>query len=132
VYGPRLNPDGAYALAIGRFLKQRKEGKPLTIWGDGSQTRDFTHVRDVVRANLLASESKKVGKGEMLNIGAGRNFSVNELAKLVGGPVLHEPPRIEPHDTLADNTLAKKLFGWKPEVKLEEGIKELKKEWGIR
>src|SRR3989338_544048 len=60
VYGPRLNPDGAYALAIGKFLKQRSEGKPLTIFGDLTQTRDFTHVSDVVRANILAMESKKV------------------------------------------------------------------------
>lgn len=132
VYGPRLNPDGAYALAIGKFLKQRTEGKPLTIWGDGTQTRDFTHVRDVVRANLLAAESKNVGKGEVINIGAGRNFSVNQLAKLIGGKVVHELPRIEPHDTLADNSLAKKLLGWKPEVILEEGIRELKKLWGLK
>lgn len=131
VYGPRLDPDGAYALAIGKFLKQRKEGKPLTICGDGTQTRDFTHVRDVVRANLLAAESDKVGKGEVINIGAGRNFSVNDLAKLIGGPVTHIAPRLEPHDTLADNSLAKKLLGWMPEVSLEEGIAELKKLWGI-
>jgi UDP-glucose 4-epimerase len=131
VYGPRMNPDGAYALAIGKFLKQRREGKPLTIWGDGTQTRDFTHVRDVVRANLLAMESKKVGKGEAINIGAGRNFSVNELAKLIGGPTAHEPPRLEPHDTLADNSLAKKLLGWKPEVALEEGIEELKRSFKL-
>ncbi len=131
VYGSRMNPEGAYALAIGKFLKQRKEGKLLTIWGDGTQTRDFTHVSDIVRANLLAAESKKVGKGEVINIGAGRNFSVNQLAKFIGGSVLHEPPRIEPHDTLADNSLAKKLLGWKPKVTLEEGIAELKKEFGI-
>lgn len=132
VYGPRLNPDGAYALAIGKFLKQRKEGKPLTIWGDGTQTRDFTNVRDVVRANLFAMESPKVGKGEVINIGAGRNFSVNELAKLIGGKVVHEPPKIEPHDTLADSSLAKKLLGWVPEVTLEEGIAELKKLYGLK
>ncbi len=131
VYGPRMNPNGAYALAIGKFLKQRKAGDSLTIWGDGTQTRDFTHVRDVVRANLLAAESKKVGKGEVLNIGAGRNFSVNQLAKLIGGSVVHEPPRIEPHDTLADNSLARKLLGWKPEVTLEEGIAELKRLYGL-
>ncbi|KKS43742.1 MAG: hypothetical protein UV05_C0022G0005 [candidate division CPR1 bacterium GW2011_GWA2_42_17] len=131
VYGPRLNPDGAYPLAIGKFLKLRQAGKPLTIWGDGTQTRDFTHVRDVVRANLLAMEIKKVGKGEVINIGAGRSFSVNNMAKLIGGPVVHEPPRIEPHDTLADNSLAKKLLGWEPEVALEEGIEELKKLWKI-
>lgn len=132
VYGPRLNPGGAYALAIGKFLKQRKAGKPLTIWGDGTQTRDFTHVRDVVRANLLTAESKNAGKGEVLNIGAGRNFSVNQLAKLVGGKVVHEPPRIEPHDTLADNSLAQKLLGWNPEVSFEEGIAELKLEYGLK
>ncbi|MEK7170118.1 MAG: SDR family oxidoreductase [Patescibacteria group bacterium] len=132
VYGPRLNPDGAYALAIGKFLKQRKAGKPLTIWGDGTQTRDFTHVWDVVRANLLAMENKRVGKGEVINIGAGRNFSVNRLAKLIGGEVVHEPPRLEPHDTLADNSLAKKLLGWMPEISLEEGIKELKQLYGLK
>jgi UDP-glucose 4-epimerase len=86
---------------------------------------------DVVRANLLAAESKNVGKGEVINIGAGKNFSVNEVAKLIGGAVVHEPPRIEPHDTLADNSLAKKLLGWKPEVSLEEGVAELKKIHGV-
>lgn len=132
VYGSRMNPDGAYALAIGKFLKQRKARKPLTICGDGTQTRDFTNVSDVVRANLLAAESKKVGKGEVINIGAGRNFSVNQLAKLIGGEVVHESPRVEPHDTLADSSLAKKLLGWKPEVTLEEGIAELKKLYGLK
>jgi len=126
VYGPRLNPDGAYALAIGKFLKQRAEGKPLTITGDGTQTRDFTHVYDVVRANLLAAESPKVGKGEVINIGAGKNFSINNLAKLIGGEVTYIAPRLEPRDTLADNSLAKKLLGWSPEISLEEGIAELK------
>ena len=131
VYGARLNPDGAYALAIGKFLKQRKEGKPITITGDGTQTRDFTHVRDAVRANLLASESKKVGKGEVLNIGAGRNFTINNLAKLIGGKSVYIPARLEPHDTLADNKLAKKLLGWSPQIKLEDGIAELKKKWSL-
>lgn len=132
VYGPRLDPEGDYALVIGKFLKQRREGTPLTVTGDGTQTRDFTHVRDVARANLLAAESKKVGKGEVINIGAGRNIAIKALAKLVGGKVEHIPPRLEPHDTLADNSLAKKLLGWTPEISLEDGIRELKKEWGIR
>lgn len=132
VYGPRINPEGAYPLAIGKFLQQLKAGKPLTIWGDGTQTRDFTNVRDVVRANLLAMESKKVGKGEVINIGNGKNFSVNELAKLIGGSVVHEAPRVEPHDTLADNSLARKLLGWVPEVSLEEGIAELKKIYKLK
>jgi UDP-glucose 4-epimerase len=127
VYGPRLDPEGAYALVIGKFLKQRKEGGPITITGDGTQTRDFTHVRDVVRANILAAESEKVGKGEVINIGAGQNHTINELAKLIGGEIEHIAPRLEPHDTLADNSLAKKLLGWEPQVSFEEGIDELKK-----
>ncbi len=131
VYGPRLDPNGAYALVIGKFLKQRQEGKPITITGDGEQTRDFTNVRDVARANILAAESANVGKGEVMNIGAGRNFTINKLAELIGGPVEHVAPRLEPHDTLADNSLAKKLIGWEPEIQLEEGIAELKKEFGI-
>lgn len=131
VYGPRLDPDGAYALVIGKFLKQRSEGGPMTITGDGTQTRDFTHVRDVVRANLLAAESTQVGHGEVVNIGAGRNASINELAHLIGGPVTYIPARLEPKNTLADNTKARELLGWIPEVALADGIAELKKEWGI-
>jgi nucleoside-diphosphate-sugar epimerase len=127
VYGPGADPNGAYALVIAKFLQQRMEGKPITITGDGTQTRDFTHVRDVIRANLLAAKSEKVGKGEVINIGAGKNASVNEIAELIGGPVEHIAPRLEPHDTLADNGLAKQLLGWEPTVTLEDGIAELKK-----
>ena len=131
VYGPRFDPDGAYALVIGKFLKQKKEGTPLTITGDGTQTRDFTHVSDIVRANLLAAEGANVGKGEVINIGAGRNVSVNDLAVLIGGPSTHVEPRLEPHDTRADNRKAKELLGWEPTIKLEDGIVELKKEMGL-
>lgn len=132
VYGPGLNPDGAYALVIGKFLKQRSEEKPMTITGSGKQTRDFTHVTDVVRANLLAALSDKVGKGEVLNIGAGKNISILELAKLMGGKIKHISPRMEPKHTLADNSKAKKLLGWTPSVSIEDGILELKKLWGIK
>jgi UDP-glucose 4-epimerase len=125
VYGKNQNPEGAYALVIGKFLKQKKEGVPLTVTGTGEQTRDFTHVRDVVRANILASESDKVGKGEVLNIGAGNNCSINRLAALVGGIVEHVEARLEPKHTLADTTRAKDLLGWEPTVALEDGIKEL-------
>jgi len=126
VYGPGASDEGAYALVIARFLKQRREGKPMTITGDGTQTRDFTHVRDVVRANMLAAQSS-VAKGEVINIGAGNNASVNKIAELIGGPTEHVAARLEPHDTLADNSLAKQLLGWEPTVLLEEGIAELKK-----
>jgi len=131
VYGPRMDPEGAYALVIGKFLKQRSKGEPMTITGDGEQTRDFTHVRDVARANMLAMESQKVGKGEVMNIGAGNAKSVNEVARLIGGPVAYIPARLEPKHTLADNSLAKKRIGWAPEVSFEEGMAELRKIYGL-
>jgi UDP-glucose 4-epimerase len=127
VYGPGADPNGAYALVIAKFIKQRQEGGPMTITGDGTQTRDYTHVRDVVRANILAATSEKVAKGEVINIGAGKNASVNRIAELIGGPSTHIEARLEPHDTLADNSLAKKLLDWDPEVSLEDGIAELKR-----
>ena len=80
---------------------------------------------------MLAMESTKVGKGEVLNIGAGRNVSVNEVAAMVGGPVVHVEPRLEPAHTLADTTRARELLGWEPTIKLEDGIAELKKEAGL-
>lgn len=124
VYGPRQNEEGAYALVIGKFLKQKREGGPMTITGDGTQTRDFTSVHDVVRANILAME-KTIDGGEVFNIGAGHNYSINEVAKMIGGEVEHIPARLEPHDTRADNSKARAILGWVPEVSLEEGLKEL-------
>ncbi len=134
VYGPRLDPHGPYALAVGAFLLAKKEGRPLTIYGDGTITRDYTHVRDVVRANILAAEGAKVGKGEAINIGAGRNVTIQYLAELINGGkegIQYAAPRIESHDSKADNRKAKELLGWEPKVSLEEGIAELKKQFGI-
>jgi UDP-glucose 4-epimerase len=126
VYGPRISLEGAYKLVIGVFLKQKMANEPLTIEGDGEQTRDFTHVRDVVQANILAAESNKVGKGEVINIGAGRNHSINKIASLIGGKTINLPPRKgDIRHTLADNTLARELLGWQPEINIEEGIEEL-------
>lgn len=132
VYGPRASHEGAYALVIAKFLHQRSEGGPMTITGDGEQTRDYTHVRDVVVANLLAAESDQAGKGEVFNIGAGSGVSVNEIAEIIGGPVEYIAPRLEPTHTTADNSRAKKLLGWEPKVVLEEGIAELKKIYGLK
>lgn len=131
VYGSGLDPNGPYALAIGKFLMARKNNEPIMIFGDGTITRDFTHVRDVVSANLLAAESPNVGKGEVINIGAGRNVSIQALAEMFGGPIVYGPPRIEAHDSQADNRKARELLGWAPTVKLEDGIAEMKKEFGI-
>src|SRR3989338_1376263 len=121
VYGPRLTFEGAYVTVVAVFLKQRAAGEPLTITGDGTQTRDFTYIDDVVAANLLAMESPKVGKGEIINIGAGNSKSVNEVAAFFSHPTAHIAPRVEPHDTLADITRAKVLLGWEPRISFEEG-----------
>lgn len=131
VYGPRFNSEGPYALVIGKFILQRKLGQSLTITGDGKQTRDFTHVSDVVRANLLAMKSPNVGHGEVMNIGAGSNITINKLAKLIGGPSKHIASRLEPKHTLADTSLAFKFLGWKSQVKTEDGIKRLLREEGL-
>ena len=130
-YGPRADPNGPYAQAIIKFLHFKKQGKPLTVTGDGEQTRDSVHVSDIVRANMLAYENDSVREGEVINIGSGRNVSVNEIARLIGGEVVHIALRIEPHDTRADITRAKRLLGWEPTVGLEDGIAELKTILGV-
>ncbi|HEY0908324.1 MAG TPA: NAD-dependent epimerase/dehydratase family protein [Candidatus Paceibacterota bacterium] len=135
IFGPSFDPNGPYAMAIGKFLVAAKEGRPLTVTGDGSQTRDSVYATDVARANILAMESPKVGKGETINIGSGKNRSVLEMAKLIAGrngKIEHVAPRVEPHDTKADISKAKELLGWEPKVEFEKGIAELKKLSGIR
>ena len=125
VYGKRMAGTGAYLSVIKTFLQQKSAGEPLTITGDGKQTRAFTHVSDVIRGNLLAMESDKVGSGEVINIGSPKNYSINYIAELVGGPKQYITPRIEPRDSMADVTKAKNLLGWEPKIELEQGIKEL-------
>jgi UDP-glucose 4-epimerase len=125
VYGPRQKEEGAYALVIAKFLRQKREGKPMTITGDGTQTRDFTHILDVVNANILAMKSGLMN-GDIVNIGGGNNISVNKIAKLIGGKIKYIKPRLEPHDTLADIKKAKEELGWKPKVKIKKGIDDLK------
>jgi UDP-glucose 4-epimerase len=127
VYGKNQDPEGAYALVIAKFLKQKQDGEPITITGDGEQTRDFVHVRDVVRANMMAAEGENVGHGEVMNIGSGTNCSINRLAELIGGEIQHIEARLEPKNTLADVRLAKELLGWEPKVSFEDGIAELLK-----
>jgi nucleoside-diphosphate-sugar epimerase len=132
VYGPRISFDGSYILVIGKFLQQMLKNEPLSIEGDGEQTRDFTHVRDVIMANILAAESDKVGKGEVINIGAGNNHSIRRIAELIGGEITNLPPRLgDMRHTLADISRAKELLGWNPTVDIEEGIRELKKWFGL-
>ncbi|USN94562.1 MAG: NAD-dependent epimerase/dehydratase family protein [Candidatus Nomurabacteria bacterium] len=132
VYGRHQNPDGPYAGVVVKFLKNRKLNLPLTIVGDGLQSRDFTHVSDVVNANILAMESANVGKGEVLNVGYGKNITVLELANMIGGELKYEPERKEAKHSLADISKIKKLIGWEPKVKIEDGLEDLKKSFGIK
>lgn len=131
VYGPRFDPEGSYALVVGRFLKLRKEGKPLTIVGAGTQTRDYIHMRDIVAALIAAGESPNVGAGEVMNIGTGHGTSVNELADAFGGEREYIAPRIEPKTSCADVQRARELLDFEAVVSLTDGITELKREYGI-
>ena len=125
VYGPRMATEGAYVTVIGVFLREKLANRPLTINGDGEQTRDFTHVRDVVRANLAAMDCP-IADGRALNIGRGRAISVKRIAAIVGGPVVYAPARPgDPRHTLADLTAARAALGWTPEIDTEDGVREL-------
>lgn len=119
VYGERASADGSYPLVIALFLKQKAEGKPLTITNSGEQKRDFTYVKDVAQANLLAMDWEN---GDY-NIGAGNNYSVNELTKIIGGETVNIGERKgEPFATLADNSKAVKA-GWKQTTNVEEWLR---------
>ena len=131
IYGERQNVGGAYAMVIGIFADQKLRGEIMTINGDGEQRRDFTYVGDVVNANILASKSEKVGNGEVINIGNGDNRSINDIADMIGGERIHREPVIEPKETLADNSLAEKLLGWKPTQNIEDWVPGYKKELGL-
>ena len=131
IYGERQNVGGAYAMVIGIFADQKLRGEIMTINGDGEQRRDFTYVGDVVNANILASKSEKVGNGEVINIGNGDNRSINDIADMIGGERIHREPVIEPRETLADNSLAEELLGWKPTQNIEDWVPGYKKELGL-
>jgi UDP-glucose 4-epimerase len=131
IYGPGADPNGAYAQFIIKSVHRRMNGQTITVTGDGLQSRDSVHVRDVVRANIRALESNRVGKGEVINIGSGRNYSVLDMANMIGGKIEFIAPRIEPKHTRAEIIKASELLGWKPSITLEEGIAELKKIHGI-
>ena len=129
VYGPRVDVNSDYSLVLGKFLKLYQEGKPLTIYGDGKQTRGFCYVLDVVNANIKAMESDKVKGFEVFNISDKGSSSVKDLAKLIGGEVVYLPKRKgDPLHTKADISRAKKIIGWQPNVDFKEGV-VLTREW---
>jgi UDP-glucose 4-epimerase len=125
VYGPRARTSGTYGAVFGVFLAQKLAGKPLTIVGDGTQTRDFTYVNDVVRAFLAAAERGR--EGAIYNIGSGGTVSVNRLVELIGtDQIVHIPKRPgEPDCTFADTARVAAELGWKAQVSIEAGVAEL-------
>jgi UDP-glucose 4-epimerase len=124
VYGPRSRTSGTYGAVFGVFLAQKLNEAPLTIVGDGSQTRDFTYVTDVAEAFIAAAKSEY--ENAVFNVGSGNTYSVNYLAQLLGGKTVHIPKRPgEPDCTFADIEKIQKLLGWKPKVSFEEGIKTM-------
>jgi UDP-glucose 4-epimerase len=121
VFGPRSRTTGAYGAVFGVFLAQKLNGKPLTVVGDGTQTRDFTYVTDVAAAFVRAAESSTIG--EAMNVGSGNHYSVNHLAQLLGGEVVHIPKRPgEPDCTFADVKKIGNLLDWRAGVSFEQGV----------
>ena len=122
VFGPRARTGGSYGAVFGVFLAQLLAGKPLTIVGDGTQTRDFTFVTDVVDAFLCAADSNVAG--ETLNIGSGNTYSVNRLVELLGNcETVHVPKRPgEPHCTWADTSRIEALLNWRAKISFERGV----------
>ena len=120
-YGPRVRTTGAYGAVFGVFLRQKLAGKPFTVVGDGTQSRDFVYVTDVAEAFLAAAETDIAG--ERFNVGAGAPQSVNRLVALLGGEVTYVPKRPgEPDCTFAELTKITTRLGWRPKTSFEEGV----------
>ncbi len=127
VYGLRSRTTGAYGAVFGVFLAQKLANKPLTVVGNGKQTRDFIHIRDLVDVIYKASIKKNL-KGKIFNLGSGKETTVNEIAKIIGGKKINVPKRPgEPERSMADISKIKKELGWKPKVPIKMGVHELLK-----
>jgi UDP-glucose 4-epimerase len=123
VYGPRNPLIGEYTPIIAKFEQFKKQGKPLTVVGDGEQKRDFTHVYDICEGLIRLSE--KEWEGEVFNLGTGINYSINELVEMFECEKTHLPARPgEAKETKADITKTTLKTGWKPVHKLKDYIKE--------
>jgi UDP-glucose 4-epimerase len=121
VFGPRSRASGTYGAVFGVFLAQKLAGKPFTVVGDGTQTRDFTYVTDVAQAFGMAASSD--ASGQVFNVGSDNTYSINHLVDLLGGDVVHTPKRPgEPDCTFADVSKIRRELGWTPKVSFEEGV----------
>jgi len=125
VYGERQHKTGQYAPVMSIFMRQKENGEPLTIIGDGYQTRDFIHVSDVVNANILAAEQNLSGRGgEIFNVGSGNPCTIMKLANMIHNKCEHVAPRFgEARFSCANIIKMKNTFGWEPKVNLEEWLK---------
>lgn len=126
VYGPNQRKTGAYVFVIARFLDLNKKNKTLEITGDGKQKRDFVHVYDVVEA-IIKTMNSKIKSGDVINIGSGKSYTINQIAKIVGGKIKYIEERLEPKNARANINKAIKLLKWRPKIKLTKGIEMLKK-----
>ena len=124
VFGDRSPQRGQYAPVIGIFQRQRDAGEPLTIVGDGSQRRDFVHVKDVARANYLASLMPLKGhEGEVFNVGTGSAYSIQQIADAISDDQVYIDKRTgEMETTFADITKIGEVIGWKPEIDVIDWI----------
>lgn len=132
VFGPRQNPDSAYAAVIPKFIRLAMENKIITVYGTGEQKRDFTYIENVVNGNLCATRTKIQTRGEVLNIACGNTFSLNDflnkLEKILNMNlrIENQPPRAgDVTFSLADITKAKKLIGYAPTVEFDTGLERL-------
>ena len=124
VYGPRSRTSGTYGAVFGVFLAQKLNGAPLTIIGDGTQTRDFTYVTDVADSFVAVSNSEY--KNMVFNVGSGHTYSVLQLAQLLGGKIINIPKRPgEPDCTFADIRKIRRLISWSPKISFEEGVEQM-------
>jgi len=121
VYGTRSRTSGTYGAVFGVFLAQKLAGKPMTIVGDGTQTRDFTYVTDVAQALIAVADSKM--SNTVYNIGSGQTVSINRLVELLGGEKINIPKRPgEPDCTFADITHIRTDLNWEPKIPIEDGV----------
>jgi UDP-glucose 4-epimerase len=126
VYGPGELVDSHMAAVIGLWRHAISKGEPIIIHGDGEQRRDFTHVSDVVNANMLAATTNLSIEdfGQLYNVGYGKNYSINEIAKIISNKIVNIPARLgESRETLSDNSKIRKKLGWKPTISLTDWIK---------
>jgi UDP-glucuronate decarboxylase len=128
-YGPRLREDGLYGRAMSRFISQALTGEPITVYGDGKQTRSFCYITDTVTGLMLLTANDKA-KGEVVNIGSAKEVAILELAKKIkevtkckSSVTFHPLPKDDPKRRCPDTTKLERLVSWKPSVNFEEGLK---------